>query len=334
MTGKRAMTLYEIAALAGTSKSTVSRVLNGGDKVSAPVRDRVAAVIEQHHFMPSIAARTLSRGRKNLIAVIAGGIGDGYFARVIRGIDIEAENRNNHLLCSFGRDDEAFLSLWQSMAQQHPVDGIVLVAPPRRVLDAGCRCRVPVVLCSARPEPGGGWERAGTVTADNVAGFMYLLAYLYRHGQRDLVHVAGPDGDYDAGARRQAFEQFVTAHPDCRGRVLVAGKSRAAGERAMTAFLQSRPVPEALVCYNDATAVGVREAIRSFGCETLPVITGCDGSAMAEILHFPTLEMPCEEIGREAAVMLFDRIAGTATEPEHRRLPMPLQCNGFEFSVN
>jgi len=319
------LTLYEIAELAGTSKSTVSRVLNGGDKVSPKVKARVMQVIAEQNYMPSIAARGLSMGRKNMIAVISGGISDGYFAGVIRGIDIESEDRNNHLLCSFGRNEESFIKLWQGVIRQGLVDGVILVAPPNALMQQPFDCELPVVLCSSRPAPNHGWDQVSTVTVDNRAGLTAMLDKMYASGARSFVHFAGPNNDYDAIERREAFKTFIATHQDCSGQITGATKSRDKGYENAVHFLKKHPHPDAMVCYNDSTAAGVLTALEENGLTGKVKISGCDSGLLADMLQLPTLKMPCEKIGREAAAMLFSLINSTDRRPQHKILTLTPQ---------
>ncbi len=324
MAPKEKLTLYQIAELAGTSKSTVSRVLNGGQKVSPKVYERVKAIIRQHNFVPSIAARSLSHGRKNMIAVISGGISDGYFAGVIRGIDIEAEDRNNHLLCSFGRNEAAFTKLWDGVLNQQLVDGIILIAPPDSLSRTRLDSKLPVVICSSRPAPTNGWEKASSITVDNADGFKQILDRMYNKGLRHYVHIAGPSNDFDAGERRKAFDNFLKNNPECHGSCINAGKSRTESHKAVSEFLNNNSVPDAFVCYNDSTASGAIAALELSGYTDAVTVSGCDGEAASELLKIPTLNMPFEEIGRQAADILFSMIDNPDSGPVHKIIPLTL----------
>ena len=81
------LNLREIARLAGTSKSTVSRVLRNQPRVSDETRQRVQEVIEQHNYSPNLFARGLSGARTGLIGVVSQWMESGFYAEVIRGID-------------------------------------------------------------------------------------------------------------------------------------------------------------------------------------------------------------------------------------------------------
>ncbi|MBU0595312.1 LacI family transcriptional regulator, partial [Candidatus Bipolaricaulota bacterium] len=121
-------TMREVAQHAGVSVTTVSHVLNGTRFVSGDLKDRVTAAIEKLNYQPDHRARSLRRGRSEIIAVIVSDIGNTFFSTIVRGIeDRLLESGYGVLLCNTGEDASVEERNVAMMLEQR-VDGLV-VAP-------------------------------------------------------------------------------------------------------------------------------------------------------------------------------------------------------------
>lgn len=331
-TQAKTITLRQIAKLARTSKSTVSRVLTKHPSVSPKTRARIEAVIQKQGFRPNLFARGLAGGRTGLIGVLTSEINSGFYAEVIKGIDEVVGQHDGHVLSSFAHGTADYIGLWRSLSTGGRVDGMILIAPPLDILSEDpSPGSVPVVLCSCRPgRPGSAWEGVDTVTVNNEKGMNEILRHLIDQGRRNLIHVGGPHDIYDAVERRKSFDRFVEDHPNVRGTAVSAPMTREGGRAAVLELLKKQSkAAEAFVACNDLAAVGVLEALKESG---IPVpgsiaVTGCDDDASSGVLGLTTLHMPMVDLGRETARLLFDRLDSRAeqTPARHSVLEMTLR---------
>jgi len=326
MIERKTLTLRQIAKLAGTSKSTVSRVLSGNPRISEATRHKVMRVIEKHHYHPNELARSLARGRSGLISVISANIGSGFFADVIRGIDLMATENRIRLLCTFAHSVEDYLTELRAVALGGQVEGVVLVAPYVDLFDHELASSVPVVLCAARPgSDAGAWSRCDGVTLDNEKAVLDLVQHLVEQGFRKIVHLAGWPNNFDAVEREQAFRKAMRRYPEVPGEVITCGLIREDGQRTAREYVveDSRREVTAFVAVNDSTALGFVDVCKERwpGAPWPVAITGWDNTPLAEALGLTSVDIPTYELGEEAARLLLNRVAGgAAAVPVHSRV--------------
>ena len=329
---KSRLTLRQIADRAGTSKSSVSRVLSNHPNVAPATRARIERAIKKHGFQPNLFARGLAGGRTGLMATITVEMASGFYAEVLKGVDGVVSGRGGHVLSSFAHGPEDYVRLWQQFDRNRRVDGVILIAPPAELFATRLPANgLPVVLCSARPPAGApGWRRADTVTVSNREAMQELLVALDGKGIRRAVYLAGPERVFDAEERRAAVESFVRSHPDWSMEFLQAGTTRELGHRVLDAHLAGHEPPEVVICFNDATAYGSIQALRDHGARS--IVTGFDDETAAELMDMTTIHMPMPQLGEEAARLLLVRIdgKGPAREAMHEVLPVrPVLRTGF-----
>ena len=328
--GKR-LTLRQIATLAHTSKSTVSRVLTKHPSVSPRTRARIEAVISKQGFRPNLFARGLAGGKTGLVAVLAAEINSGFYAEVIKGIDEIAGQHDGHLLTSYAHGDSDFIRLWKEMSEGGRVDGIILIAPPMGMFSEQVESHyVPSVLCACRAlRNRKGWGEVDSVVLNNQRGFEELMQHLVAQGCRYFVHVAGPADIFDGVDRRRVFEKFIESDASLKGDVIQATLTREGGRAAVHDYLSRHTGwPDAFVAFNDDTALGVLEALRDHGIAvpTPVAVAGCDDEPASTFVGLTTLHMPMVELGRETARLLFNRM-------EHRGEQLPVKTSTVDLSL-
>ena len=327
----RAMTLRQVAALAGTSKSTVSRVLTNDPRISVLTRKRILAVMKKHAYQPNQLARSLALGSTGLLGVIAANSGSGFFADVLRGVDLVATEQGIRLLCSFAHTTEACMDQLRALAGGGQVDGLLLIAPGMELFSQPFVSDVPIALCAARPKgPASGWSRVDSVILDNDKAMQKLVRHLAEQGFRHLTHLAGPLDNYDAREREKAFRAAVKGNSALRGRVISAGLVREDGLRVAQNWSGPEPGEQhAFVAFNDSVAWGFLKGFRFRrpGLRWPVAITGWDDSPVGEETGLTSVAIPTYELGRAAAELLLRRLAakGSATPFRHIRMDQPLR---------
>jgi DNA-binding LacI/PurR family transcriptional regulator len=326
------VTLRQIAELAGTSKSTVSRVLSHHPKISAATRDRVMAIIEQRGFRPNVFARALAGGRTGQIGVLSSNISSGFFAEVIRGIDLVAQEAGGHLVCSFAHGIPDYLALWRELTEGGQVDGLILIDPPLELFDEvpGPR-RLPTVLCASRPPARArAWQRVASVTVDNGTTMRSVVDHVVGLGCRRLLHLAGPDNTFDSQQRAAAFQAAVKGRRGLEAGLRHGHLTQETGRATAELLLAGTDdLPDAIVAFNDSTALGVMAALRRHDTagRRPPALTGWDDTPAADVLGLTSVRMPMTELGQASARLLYQQLESDPGAPPagaHQQLPMTL----------
>ncbi|MFF9163730.1 LacI family DNA-binding transcriptional regulator [Streptomyces longwoodensis] len=313
-------TLEAVAARAGVSRATVSRVVNGGDGVREPLVERVRRAVEELGYVPNQAARSLVTRRHDAVAVViaepeARVFADPFFALQLRGISKELTAHDNQLvlLLTEGRDDHARVARY--LAGGH-VDGALVFSLhlddplPGLIQGAG----VPTVF-GGRP----GWSdgRAAAtgptvyVDSDNRGGARDAVRHLASLGRTRIAHITGPLDQTSAADRLDGYRDVMgDADP---GLVAESDFTPAGGERAMRALLDRRPGLDALFAANDLTAAGALRVLRERGLrvpEDVAVVGFDDMLPVAEQTDPPltTVRQDIEEMGRLMARLLLRRL--------------------------
>ncbi|MFG2885205.1 LacI family DNA-binding transcriptional regulator [Streptomyces sp. NPDC048297] len=314
-------TLEAVAARAGVSRATVSRVVNGGDGVREPVVARVLEAVEELGYVPNRAARSLVTRRHDAVAVVIAEpetrvFADPFFALQLRGISKELTAHDNQLvlLLTEGRDDHARVARY--LAGGH-VDGALVFSLhvddplPGLIRKAGVR-----TVFGGRPD----WsEDAGGspvyVDCDNRGGARAAVRHLVALGRTRIAHITGALDQTSAVDRLDGYRDVVG---DGDPRLVVEGDfTPDCGERAMRLLLDRRPDVDAVFAANDLTAMGALRVLRESGRrvpEDVAVIGFDDVLPVAEQTDPPltTVRQDIEEMGRLMARLLLRTSEATA----------------------
>jgi DNA-binding LacI/PurR family transcriptional regulator len=323
-----------VAARAGVSRATASRVLRGDRKVSEHARTVVLDAAREISYVPNLAARSLVTGRSDSVAFLVEEseermFADPFFLGMLRSAQETVAAAGRQLVftvMSRTEDQQRFLAY----AAGGHVDGVLLLSLhgkdrlPQRLEDLG----VPTVL-SGRPLSNS--RRLWYVDADNVGGGELATTYLLDQGRRCVATVAGPL-DMCAGQDRLAgYRAGVEAVglPYDESLVSVGDFTSVGGQAAATRLLAQRPDVDAIVAASDLAAIGVVRAVHAAGRrvgDDVAVIGFDDIPAAAE--HIPpltTVRQPIADLGVATARLLLARIDGNEDDLPHRTvLPVEL----------
>lgn len=303
--------IRQVAHAAGVSEATVSNVLNNPAIVAPQTRQRVEQAMVDVGFVRNRAAVQLRGRPSSVIGCVLLDLANAFFAEVARGIeDRLAEADCMHLVCSSDIRIERE-NRYLRMFEEHGVRGVI-VHPATANLDglvALSQRGVPVVLLD-QPQAGTG---LCTVTVDNVAGGRLAAGHLLALGHRRLVYLRGTRKVSTVNQRREGARQACLAaglDPESTIQDVSIDTTPTGGgaEAAVTRLLSLDPVPTAVICFNDAAAVGVLRGLRQAGVEVpeqMSVI-GYDDMQFAAELSPPltTVRQPRYELGRAAAELV------------------------------
>jgi DNA-binding LacI/PurR family transcriptional regulator len=317
------VTLEEVARVAGVSRATVSRVVNGNPRVAADVRRNVERAVDRLGYVPNPAARSLvTRKSQSIGLVIAEPAGrlfeDPFFPRLLRGIGGALSSRELQLILLMPQSPQEESHAERYLTAGH-VDGALLVSLHGNdpLPAAVARRGIPVVV-GGRPPQG---ASVSYVDVDNVQGGRSAVEHLVAGGRRAIATIGGP-ADMSAGFDRLAgYRQALDAAgraPDPR--LEGAGDfTQAGGAAAMRQILAARPDVDAVFAASDLMAAGAIQVLRSAG-RRIPddvAIVGFDDSPIAEASDPPltSVRQPIEEMGAEMVRLLIEHAAHPGAAP-------------------
>lgn len=313
--GKR-LTIREVAAAAGVSTQTVSRVINNRPDVAPETLQRVQDVIRETGYAPNMLARSLTQGRSHVLGVVAYGL--DYFgpSRVLTTIEREAAELGyaimlNLILEPETGDVEGLISTLRA----RQVDGIIWTIP--EVGDNRSQLReylvdlpFPVIMI-------GGMDGAvyiPSIAIDNTAIGCLATEHLLAGGTNRMGIVTGPLNWWEAQQRLAGWRQTMTAHGrEIDESLVVQGDwTVASGERAFYQMVDACPEIDAIFAGNDQMALGVLHAAHSLG-KSVPdglSIVGVDD--IPESSHFwpplTTVHQPLGDAGAAAVKKIHELI--------------------------
>ncbi|MGO1256889.1 MAG: LacI family DNA-binding transcriptional regulator [Microbacterium gubbeenense] len=320
----RPPSMADVAAAAGVSHQTVSRVLNGHAYVKDDTRERVQAAIRSLGYRRNQAARTLVTTRSATIGVVATGMAHHGPASTVLAIE-QAARRADHfvsLAAMTSRDADAAAHVLDRLIDQG-VDGIVVVAPTadvaRRVDEVAPQ--IPVVVVAARRDAPS-QSAAVYVAVDQYAGSARVAEHLADLGHERAVHIEGPAGWFDAIERSRGFADAA----ECRGvaaRVVHADDWGAEhGYAAGTSLVQGVESGEvtAVFAASDHLALGAIRAFWEAGIRVPDDVSvvgfdDVDGSGFF-VPSLTTVHQPFDKLGDAAVRRLLAQRDASATTGE------------------
>lgn len=325
------LNLEEIGRLAGVSRSTVSRVVNGEPNVSPAAKARVEAVIKETGYRPHAAARSLASNRTGVVGLVIPSavetiFDDPYFGRLILGIS-NATNLSGTTLSLFlfrEAADEAAVAT--RVVSPGLVDGVILTATRMGdpLVDQLVEAGMPFVVVG-RPDDG---RPLFSVDADNRGGAVQAVQHLAGLGRSRIGLIAPPSNTTAGLDRRAGFLDGmgrVGLMPD--ERLMAEGDwSENSGRERMIEILAAEP--DAVFVGSDRMAVGALRAIREagLGCPDDVAVVGFDG-LMPRSQSSPELTsvtQPVREVGERAAELLHSLIHGQVSTPQQVVFPTEL----------
>lgn len=249
--------MHDVAALAGVSHITVSRVLNDYPSIRPATRDRVLAAIAELGYRRNLAARALVTSRTRAIGVLAPEVAQHGPASSVLAVEAAAREHGYHpLVTAAAVEHDATVAALGFLLDQ-AVEALVVIAPHEIVLTAirDLDIRVPFVTLQAPDRPGG-------IGVDQATGARLATEHLVGLGHRRIQHLAGPDGYLEAGARREGYLAAMRDAGLAPGAEIAGDWSPASGFAAAAAL---DPATTAVVVANDQMAIGLLAALADAG---------------------------------------------------------------------
>ncbi|GAA3463107.1 LacI family DNA-binding transcriptional regulator [Saccharothrix longispora] len=309
-------TIHDVAAVAGVSRGTVSRALNGGRNVSPAALEAVLRAVRTTGYIANPAARSLVTQRTSSVAFVLTEpqnrlFEDPNFSILLQGCTQElAEHDVPLLLMTAGTDVERKRTS-RFIAAGH-VGGVLLVSSHsgNPLLEELRESGVPVVTCG---KPLGHESAVAYAAADDRSGARLVVEHLRSRGRRRIATITGPT-DTPGGVERLAGYRDVVGDDADPALVAHGDYTRSGGEAAMAELLVAAPDLDAVFVASDLMAAGALTVLQDAG-RRVPedvAVGGFDDSAIATSTRptLTTVRQPFDRITREMVRLLLDQMNG------------------------
>jgi LacI family transcriptional regulator, repressor for deo operon, udp, cdd, tsx, nupC, and nupG len=326
------VSMAAVAARAGVSVATVSRVLNRQEGVTSKTQARVNRAVDELGYRVNHLATSLRTAKSWLLLIMVPDLTNPFYIEIVRGIDRVARQHGYFvLLCDTGADPGRERSAFE-LLRTHRADGAICLDPDS--IQQGLSQEInalPWVACCefdpAMPVP--------YVGIDNQAAAAEAVRYLLSRGHRRIALI-GADPAYlyarqrEAGVRLALVEAGLTLTEEWN--IRVTSFSFVAGAEAAQQLLRCQQRPTAIFAVADALAIGLMQGLQEAGLR-IPddiAIMGFDDITLAAHLNPPltTMAQPMDELGAEAARLLLQRLSAPDTPPTGSLLPHRLVVRG------
>jgi LacI family transcriptional regulator len=318
-------TIYDIAKRAGVGIATVSRVLNGSDRVADATRNAVQQAMKELDFRPNRAARRLAVGGVNRprVAALMPFFSASFYYAVSAPLSAGLTAADIDLVLYNIQDRDHKNRVLDRIVAERACEGLVLLSMgvrPERLAELQ-RIGVPLV-CVDYPQEG-----VPALTVDNVEAGKVATQHLIDGGAKRPALITGPSR---ALAFRQREEGFTAIAGAAAVQVRAEAVTIEAGRAAAAKLLDLHPDADALVCVNDMIAVGALQEVRARG-RTVPddvQLIGFDDQPLMDVIGLSTIHQPMDEFGGWAArsiATLLGRGEGAKKAAKVESLQLPIE---------
>jgi len=310
------ITINDVAAEAGVSITTVSRVLNNNYPVKKETRERIEKAIKKLDYTPNAMARSLITKKTSMIGVIVPGITNLFFPTIVESIgEFTKKNGYSISLCSTGGDHLVEQNLSDALVSRQ-VDGIISIDPSIECLDNGYYSklseRIPVIIVNGYPNG----YKCNFVCYDEETGCKEAFDYLIGLGHKKIAFIRGRKS-YSYDIKEKMYKDILQDNSFSYEKIvrLKLGNSIEVikqSKEAVETILQLEERPTAIFACNDLMAVGVIQACQTLGLkvpEDISII-GFDNTIISDITspRLTSVDQNMKDIGKRAAIELLDLI--------------------------
>lgn len=319
---KQQPSITAVAALAGVSIATVSRVLNNSKPVGDQARQRVEEAVASLGYRANAAGRNLASARSNLLLVLVPDFANPFYAQIVQGVESVARQHGYRIVLANPNGGPMQHSTALEALYDRLADGVIslthLDARPEVLEELR---RLPWVSCSEFALDSG----VPYVSIDHRQAALDAVQYLLNRGHRRIALITADETFRWASQRHEgyavALQRAGLAVESELVRVAL-GTDYAAGAQAAGGLLTLREAPTAVFAVADTLAIGAIKAFRRAG-RRVPediAVVGFDNIPLSEIFEpsLTTIAQPMRELGAAATELLLERLAGA--EPASRTL--------------
>jgi LacI family transcriptional regulator len=305
-------TLTDVAREAGVGTTTVSRVINGGERVSPETLERVQRIIRELRYQPNHAARILKGERTKTVGLLVPSIADSFFSSCAEVAQEISRSYDSLLIVASSNNNPQIELDSVNTLIQHRVDGL-LIAPSSSTSEALMRTltqtAIPIVAFD-RPidDPS-----IPSVVSNNYKGAKTAVRHLIQHGYKRIL-CSSYEGEGDLYTIQERIRGYRHAMQEANLPCMVDTSIRdyATAEAAVARFMRGADAPDAIFCLKNIVTIYTYEALQALRIR-IPAsvaLLGFDDFELASTLQpaITVVRQPIEQIGKIAADLLFDRV--------------------------
>lgn len=280
------MNLEDVAARAGVSTATVSRVVNNIGVVRGVTRARVLRAIEELNYTPNVHAQALAGGKSRTLGLIVSNLENPFFLDIYRSLETAAR-RSGHevLVASTDYDRERLATAVRNMIGRRLAGlGLIVSEMEVRLLDELAERKLRTVVLDAGPAR----KNITRITTNYRRGMQRMAEYLYSLGHRQFAFIGHHEGLGSLHDRAETFAEVLSHYgQQVQYRQETGADGYEGGREAIVRLLDSGFQPTAVMCVNDCMAVGVMRALHDRGLRVPHdvSVTGFDNISLAEFLQ-------------------------------------------------
>lgn len=303
-------TLADVARKAGVGTTTVSRVINGGHRVSQRTLNRVQAVIDQLGYMPNQAARILKGERTKTIGLVIPSIADSFFASCAEAAQMIARAHDSLLIVTVTGNDPHIEMENLNVLIRHRTDGLILApsnSQSTTLAEFLNKTSVPTI-CLDRPVAK---AKSPYVVIDNFNGARQATNHLIGHGYKRILCLGGETTLYTMRERLRGYRQAMSEAglPPLEDMSVNDYKS---AEYAIESHMTASTLPDAIFTLKNSTTIYAFETLQKLKIAIPKTVAmlGFDDFELAATLRpsISVVQQPIEDIGRIAAELLFEQL--------------------------
>ncbi len=293
--------MLDVAKQAGVSVTTVSHVVNKTRRVAPETRRRVLEAIRELTFYKNAHARRLARGRSDFFGLIVSDLGNPFFPEMIKSFETAAlEKGYDLLLCNTNYETQRTEAALRRMIENKARGVAVMTSEWGALAEELPAHQVAVVFLDL----GQVGKYTSKIRVDYSQGIYQAIDHLHKLGHQDFAFIAGPQALRSAVIRRRAFVEALSqvglpSHRTLEGNHRVEG-----GRLAAQKLLAEPPLPTAILCSNDLTAIGTMQALSEAGVRVPEEVSlvGFDDIDFARLAQptLTTINLSRDRLGRLA----------------------------------
>lgn len=298
-------TINDVCRIAGVSKATVSRVINGTGQVRESTREKVNTVMEELNYRPSSVAQALASQSGNSIGLVISDFTGGYFGNLLKQASVSAEQMGKQLLFADGHNNaEDELKAVYSLVEKK-CNLIILYSRKlscEQVMALSQSVSIPIInVGRSLPD-----EAGFSITFDQSHAVELAALHLIELGHKHLTYIGPKPTTPTSRLRRQGFEQLISSHQakDVLASYCESDFGFEEGYLATQAFLQTHQFGSAIVAAADDIAIGCIKALKEQGIrvpEDISIVS-IDNDACSPFISPPlsTVNIPIKAITERA----------------------------------
>ena len=318
-----AVTIKDIAKIAGVGVSTVSRAINDDPTINEKTRERVLAICEEYHYVPNNSARNLKMTESNTVALLVMGIENIFFTSMFGRFQKELEDKGYDFFLHAVSEWSDAVDVAMELTTEKRLKGIIFLGGQMdHSKEKLKKMNIPYVLCTVAREGEKFHADLPTVSIDDKAASKTIVEYLIKNGHKKIAIIAGNKADLAVGERRlsgyrHALEDnglLVDESLIFHQKEEIPGYTPENGYAVAKDILASGLEFSALYCTSDLVALGAYKALNEANIkipEDVSVV-GFDGISLGNFLNPPltTMVQPRDELITASVEKLMKAMSG------------------------